>query len=90
MTHIIRPDALTGSPSYEGEPLPITQSFITRVNESASNDTHEVLLQTLEASILAIASLELRITSLMNAVGAVEVDRPNLFIGNVRGEDSQH
>ncbi|NJI61156.1 hypothetical protein HCX50_17150 [Microbacterium oxydans] len=88
MTQIIRPDVLTGSPSYESEPLPIAQSFIDKVNEVGSTETDDVLLQTLEASILAIASLELRLTSLVNAIGAVELQKPNLFLGTVRGDDA--
>lgn len=83
MTNIIRPDLLTGSPSFEGNPLPIAQHFIEVVNTSPTDRTEDVLSAALEASIVAIARLELRIAGLMTAVGAVEVSTPTINFADV-------
>ncbi|MGM7671464.1 hypothetical protein [Microbacterium sp. A93] len=84
MTQIIRPDMLTGSLSAESHQLPIAQLFIDTVNTSPTDRTEDVLRASLEASIAAIAALELRITALTKAVGAVEVESPKVGIEDVQ------
>ena len=87
MTQIIRPDLLTGSPSFASEPLPIAQSFIEIVNGTPTDQLNDVLRASLEASITAIASLELRLSALVKAVGAVEVQAPKLELNDITGSD---
>ncbi|WDH77887.1 hypothetical protein PTQ19_10175 [Microbacterium esteraromaticum] len=74
MTEFIRSDALSALGLEEERPLPITRSFIEVANDAVRrNPQDNVANAVAEGAIVAIASLEMKLGKLMDAIGAREI-----------------